>query len=93
MREFYANFKFLRKDKELQWELAQIEASGPNWRDIMVSGEGESLEPGMEGLGAPPAMGGGIPPDFGPPPADGGEEVTGAEEPIEAPTEEQPPAV
>lgn len=92
--EIKANREFLRKDKELQWELAQIEASGPNWRDMMVAGEGEGLEPGMEGPGAPPAMGGGIPPDFGPPPADGGEEVTGAEEPVAEPAPaEQPPAV
>jgi hypothetical protein len=80
--EVKANREFLRKDKELQWELAQIEASGPNWREAMASGGAEGGE-GMEaGGGAPPAGGGtGLPPDFGPPPEGGGPEVTGAEEP------------
>ena len=80
--EVKANREFLRKDKELQWELAQIEASGPNWREAMASGGAEGGE-GMEaGGGAPPAGGStGLPPDFGPPPEGGGPEVTGAEVP------------
>ena len=82
--EVKANREFLRKDKELQWELAQIEASGPNWREAMAAGGAEGGE-GMEaGGGAPPAGGGsGLPPDFGPPPEGGGPEVTGAEVPPE----------
>ena len=93
--EVKANREFLRKDKELQWELAQIEASGPNWREAMASGGAEGGE-GMEaGAGAPPAGGGtGLPPDFGPPPEGGGPEVTGAEAPPEGapPAPEAPPA-
>ena len=93
--EVKANREFLRKDKELQWELAQIEASGPNWREAMTAGGAEGGE-GMEaGGGVPPAGGGsGLPPDFGPPPEGGGPEVTGAEAAPEetTPTPEAPPA-
>jgi hypothetical protein len=92
--EIKANREFLRKDKELQWELAQIEASGPNWREAIASGGAEGGE-GMEaGGGAPPAGGGsGLPPDFGPAPEGGGPEVTGGDEPAQqAPQEEPPPA-
>jgi len=82
--EVKANREFLRKDKELTWELAQIEASGPNWREAIASGGAEGGE-GMEaGGGAIPAGGGsGLPPDFGPPPEGGGPDVTGGEVPPE----------
>ena len=64
----------LRKDKALAWELAQIEASGPNWRDAFEELE-DAAEAGMD-MGAAPPMGGppmgGPPPDFGPaPPIEG----------------------
>ena len=81
--EVKANREFLRKDKELQWELMQIETNGPNWRSAMVSqGEaggagGEGLEPGLSGAGAIPNPE--TPPPFGPPPEGGGAEVTGGE--------------
>ena len=71
-QDVVANRGFLKKDKELQWELAQIEASGPNWREAVQTGEGEGE--GMGGLGgmgggsALPAGDAGAPPDFGPPP-------------------------
>lgn len=63
--DIMANREFLRKDKELQWELAQIENNGPNWREAgaTVPGEGGG-ESGMGG-GAAPAGG---PPAFGPAP-------------------------
>lgn len=82
--EVKANREFLRKDKELTWELAQIEASGPNWREAIASGGAEGGE-GMEaGGGAIPAGGGsGLPPDFGPPPEGGGPDVTGGDAPPE----------
>ena len=94
--EVKANREFLRKDKQLTWELAQIEANGPNWRDMMTEGGGEAAE-GMEGGGGiPPAGGGsGLPPDFGPPPEGGGPEVTGGEGETPqgaAPAQEAPPA-
>ena len=71
-QDVVANRGFLKKDKELQWELAQIEASGPNWREALQSGEsgGDDMG-GVGGLGggsALPAGDTGAPPDFGPPP-------------------------
>ena len=88
--EIKANREFLRKDKELNWELAQIEAAGPNWRE---AAEAATAAPeGDMGLGAPPPgdLGGGAaaPPDFGGP-ADPGLEPTPDAPPPEAP----PPAV
>ena len=59
-----ANRAFLKKDKELQWELSQIEAAGPNWRDAAAEGEGE--EGGA--MGAPMGGGSALPPADGPPP-------------------------
>lgn len=54
-----ANREFLRKDKELQWELEQITAGGPNWRSTYASGEqGATAEPGETST----------PPSFGPTP-------------------------
>jgi hypothetical protein len=80
--EIKANREFLRKDKELAWELAQIENGGPNWRDALALG---AQQPGAE-AGAPAGGGGlgstepGIPPEFGPAPTAGGEvPVAGAE--------------
>jgi hypothetical protein len=71
-QDVVANRGFLKKDKELQWELAQIEASGPNWREALQSGESEGGDMGgVGGLGggsALPAGDTGAPPDFGPPP-------------------------
>jgi hypothetical protein len=81
--EVKANREFLRRDKELAWEMMQIEQAGPNWREQMTQsaeGEagGEGLEAGMGDTGSaipnPSA-----PPDFGPPPEGGGPEVTGGE--------------
>lgn len=91
--EIKANREFLRKDKEFQWEISQIEASGPNWREVMTQG---AEEEGMEGPGGPPLAGGGgsgLPPDFGPSPDEGAPpiETEPATEP--AVTPEQPPAV
>jgi len=65
-----ANREFLRKDKELEWELTQITNSGPNWRDQMAV-PGEGLEGGAPAGGATPAAGGGeTPPPFGTPAAE-----------------------
>ena len=93
-RDILANREFLRKDAELQWELAQISAAGPGWKEAMVAGglEGGAGGEGPEGLGgagAPPGM----PPEFGGSPAGGGEAAlppaAGAEA---APPEIPPPA-
>ena len=93
--EVMANREFLRKDKELMWELAQIENTGPDWREAgsLVQGTG-----GVGGSGGAPG-GIGAPPAFGPAP--GGEEVPpqeagGPTNPNAAapppPTAEAPPA-
>lgn len=76
-QEVKQNREWLRKDKELSFELAQIETLGPNWRDI-ISQQGMGGEPAAGGdLGG--SIGGGsalpdagIPPDF-----DAGPEVGG----------------
>ena len=86
-----ANREFLRKDKELQWELAQIETNGPDWREAgdiaAASGATETGGGGGFGAAAPASE---TPPEFGPAPT----EVT-PEAPPEAggtPTPEAPPA-
>ncbi len=69
-RDILANREFLRKDAEMQWELSQIQAAGPAWKEQVVAGDmvGEP-EGGFGGGGE-----GGIP-EFGGGPADvGGED-------------------
>lgn len=84
-----ANRAFLKKDKELQWELAQIEAAGPNWRDASAQQSEEGMPGdmggGLGGGSALPPGDAGPPPDFGPP-AD-----TGGETPPETPEPPPPP--
>jgi hypothetical protein len=85
-QEILANRAFLKKDKELEFELAQITANGPNWQQLMSGGgetvEGQPMAAGAGGAlptgeapaptGAAPAAGEGeVPPAFGPPPAAG----------------------
>ena len=75
-RDILANREFLRKDAELQWELAQITAAGPAWKEQALAGElaeGEAAV-GGEGGGVGGAGGGGIP-EFGGGPADVDEPV------------------
>lgn len=98
-----ANREFLRKDKELQWELEQITQGGPNWR--------ASYQAGTPAEGGGEAGGGATPPGFGPTPpglggaegevapeagapAPGGEVPApgGAPAPAPAPAPEAPPA-
>jgi hypothetical protein len=55
-----ANREFLRKDKELRWELAQIESLGPKWKELVeqqANAGGEAA--GIGGGGLPPMGGGG----------------------------------
>ena len=61
--EVKANREFLRKDKELRWELTQIEQFGPNWKE-MAAQQAEAAAGGE--TGPPPAGGGGggMPPAF-----------------------------
>ena len=73
-KDILANREFLRKDAEMQWELGQIQAAGPTWKEQMVAGnlagEGEAAV-GGEGGGV--AGGGGAVPEFGGGPAAEGE--------------------
>ena len=75
------NREWLRKDAALKWELGQIEASGPNFREQLAAqqgggeaalddGGGEAPAPDLGGGGAPessdiPEFGGGEAPDAG----------------------------
>jgi hypothetical protein len=86
-KDVMSNRAFLKKDKELQWELAQLESLGPNWREAMEQQAGEPMEGGDMGMGG--GMGGsaiggdvGNPPDFGPP-ADLGTSPGGELPPVE----------
>ena len=78
-----ANREFLRKDKELMWELSQIENSGPDWREAGELVAGAGGEGGGGGLGAA-APSSETPPEFGPAPTEAGPEA--------APAGEAPPA-
>ena len=86
-KDVVANRAFLKKDKELQWELSQLEALGPNWRENMQAGGGDpgmgDLGGGLGGVGGglPPAGDPGAPPDFGPPADVPGEPATEAPPP------------
>jgi len=87
--EIKANREFLRKDKELEWELAQITNAGPNWRDDIERAEmpGDTSGAGggdLEGSGVPPEFGGGVP-EIG---SDVGDVETPPELPPELPPEE-----
>ena len=85
-RDILDNREFLRKDAELQWELGQIQAAGPAWKEMAVAGEvgeGDAAAVGGEGggVGSSPMGGGGEIPEFGGGPADvGGDEVEVAAE-------------
>ena len=80
--EIKQNREWLRRDKDLAWELAQREAMGPNWREQLeaAANAGSQPEPGMGagmdlGAGGMPPVGGSAeaPPGFGPPPDAGTE--------------------
>jgi hypothetical protein len=79
-QEILANRAFLKKDKELEFELAQIQANGPMWKSggeavegaALAAGGGGAIPVGDAAAAAPPAEGGGeAPPAFGPPPSAG----------------------
>lgn len=93
-KDILANREFLRKDAEMQWELAQIQAAGPAWKEALIANSAAGTPPG----GAEPGPGGGgsaMPPEFGGGPAAvGGEGAGVAGEPApaeEAPAPETPP--
>ena len=78
-KDILANREFLRKDAELQWEIAQITAAGPAWKEQALAGElaeGDAAAVGGEGAGVGGGAGG--IPEFG-----GGEADVGEPEPEE----------
>ena len=87
--DILANREFLRKDTEFKWELEQIAASGPFWKEQAMSATPGEAQPGEGGAvgggeGMPPEFGGG-PATLGNQPAEGTEpEISGeGEEPIQ----------
>jgi hypothetical protein len=73
------NRAWLKKDKSMTFELAQIETGGPNWREGMQAG----AEAGAAPMGGDLGGGSALPPPGGAPPDFGG--------PVEAPPGEAPP--
>jgi hypothetical protein len=73
--EVKANREFMRKDMAFAWELDQIKAGGPNWKENAVAAAGEAG--GELGGAAPGGVTGSTPPAFGPTP--GGEVGTSPE--------------
>jgi len=68
--DIMANREFLRKDRELLWELDQISNGGPNWKELGAVAPSEAPEGGGGGGGASA-----LPPQFGPAPAAAGGEA------------------
>jgi hypothetical protein len=64
------NMEWKRKDAALRWELAQIEAAGPNWREQLEATQEASQQAAQAGQGASPSGIG------------GGSELSGGEESI-----------
>ncbi len=92
-RDILANREFLRKDAEMQWELSQIQAAGPMWKEQLAATAGAEAEIGGEGGGVAGGGGdaGGIPEFGGGGAADTGEADAGAEE-LDAAVEPGPDA-
>mgnify|MGYP003113659812 CR=1 FL=1 len=91
-QQVMSNREFLRKDAALSWELAQIQAMGPEWKEQITGGaEAGGDVPGAGGAGLP-AGGGGAPPAFGPGPTDTGAAPAGGEAGGEAETPAAAPA-
>jgi len=64
------NMEWKRKDAALRWELAQIEAAGPNWREQLEATQEASQQAAQAGQGSSPSGIG------------GGSELSGGEESI-----------
>ena len=84
-----ANREFLRKDKELKWELTQIETNGPNWKEMVASQAEAAAEAGAGIAGGGGGGGGGVPAFTGGP---AGPEPTGEAEAETPPAGETPEA-
>ena len=71
-RDILANREFLRKDAEMQWELGQIQAGGPLWKEQMAAAVG-GAEAAVGGEGGGVAGDGSIPEFGGGPAAEAGD--------------------
>lgn len=75
-KDILANREFLRKDVELQWELGQIQALGPAWREQVIAQDltqgtlGGEMAGGDTGMPPMPGGAGGVPPEFNAGPAE-----------------------
>jgi len=88
-KEVLVNREFLRKDKEFEWELAQIISAGPNWKKAAAAGQGVEGQPMAAGGGGgmPAGAEGGAPM-----PAEGGAPAPSGEVPPDfGPAPEGPP--
>jgi hypothetical protein len=81
-KEILANREFMRTDSSFRWELAQIEAGGPNWQANLANAA-EQAAGGFGGEGGGGGFGG--IPDFGGGPALDPEEGMEGEPPAEDP--------
>lgn len=84
--ELLANREFMRKDIGFMWELEQIKAGGPNWRENLQAGAPPAQGGEMAGGGGMGGAAPGVPPAFGPPPAGGAAPEAGIPSPEVAPT-------
>lgn len=76
-QDILADRELRRKDMELEWELQQIMAYGPDWKSQLIQ-QANSGAPPEGAAGA--SGGGGMPPAFG-----GGPAALGSEEPMDLP--------
>jgi len=81
-RDILANREFMRKDAEFQWEIAQIQAAGPMWKEQLAAAADAAGAEGAEGGEMGAAGGEGGIPEFGGGPA-GGEEAAGEDAPVD----------
>jgi hypothetical protein len=90
-QDVLANREFLRKDAELQWELAQIQTAGPGWKEAALAAQLEPAE-GDVPLGGGGGGGGGDIPDFGGGVADevGDDNAADVEDMVDEPVEAPP---
>ena len=75
--DLMANREFLRKDRQMLWELDQITNNGPNWREMGAVTPGESGTTPAAGAGG--GGGSAVPPAFGPAPGGAGGATGNAE--------------
>lgn len=88
-KDILANREFMRKDAELQWELAQISEFGPGWKEALIAQDLQGEDPAVaEGGGED--MGGGPSPDMeGGIPEFGGQDEINPDAPEDAPAPEE----